>query len=84
MNITLAQAAAALVFAVATPLLAQAAPQKVEQLPRVVIAGKSQAAAQQQQMAIVQLPRVVIEGRSLNTLAATTQLAQAKPLARGI
>jgi len=80
MNITLIQAAAAVVFAVATPLLAQAAPQKVEQLPRVVITGKSQPAAQQ----VVQLPRVVIEGRSLNALTATTQLAQAKTLARGI
>lgn len=82
MNITLIQAAAALVCALATPLLAQAAPQKVEQLPRVLVTGKSQAASQQ--IAIVQLPRVVIEGRSLGAQAATTQLAQAKSLARGI
>lgn len=81
MNITLIQAAAAVVFALATPLLAQAAPQKVEQLPRVVITGKSQQPVAQQ---VVQLPRVVIEGRSLNALTATTQLAQAKTLARGI
>ncbi|QPF73059.1 hypothetical protein G8A07_09115 [Roseateles sp. DAIF2] len=69
MNLTLIQAAAALICAAATPLLAQAAPQKIEQLPRVVITGKAT-----QQMAVVQqLPRVVIEGRSI---AATTRLAQ--------
>lgn len=63
MNATLIQAAAAVAFAIATPLLAQAAPQKVEQLPRVVISGKAQQVAQQ----VVQLPRVVIEGRSNNS-----------------
>ncbi|MDI4634735.1 hypothetical protein J7U46_16865 [Pelomonas sp. V22] len=46
----------------ATATFAAAAPQKVEQLPRVVITGKS---VQSQQ--VVQLPRVVIEGRSLQS-----------------
>jgi len=41
--------------------LAQAASPRVEQLPRVVISGKSSPAVQQQ---IAQLPRVVIEGRA--------------------
>jgi hypothetical protein len=48
---------------------------KIEQLPRVVITGKSQAAAQQ----IVQLPRVVIEGRSSTALA---QANASKPASR--
>ncbi len=65
MNRTLIQTVAALVFAVATPLLAQAQPQKIEQLPRVVITGKAQPAAQQ----IVQLPRVVVEGRASTLMA---------------
>lgn len=62
------------ITALAAAGLAQAAPQKVvEQLPRVVVTGKSV------QTVIVQLPRVVIEGRSL---ASSTQLAAAKPTAR--
>lgn len=65
--------AAGLVFAGA------ASAQKIEQLPRVVITGKSVPAAQIQQ--VVQLPRVVIEGRSLGA-AASTQLAAAKPQRR--
>lgn len=65
--------AAGLVFAGA------ASAQKIEQLPRVVITGKSVPAAQTQQ--VVQLPRVVIEGRSLGA-AASTQLAAAKPQRR--
>ncbi len=65
--------AAGLVFAGA------ASAQKIEQLPRVVITGKSVPAAQAQQ--VVQLPRVVIEGRSLG-VAASTQLAAAKPQRR--
>lgn len=65
--------AAGLVFAGA------ASAQKIEQLPRVVITGKSVPAAQAQQ--VVQLPRVVIEGRSLGA-AASTQLAAAKPQRR--
>jgi hypothetical protein len=73
MNLSLIQAVAG--FAFATPLLAQAAPQKVEQLPRVVITGKSQPAVQQ----VVQLPRVVIEGRSAALMALNTT---AKPIAR--
>ena len=48
----------------ATATFAAAAPQKVEQLPRVVITGKS---VQTQQ--VVQLPRVVIEGRSKSEVA---------------
>jgi hypothetical protein len=66
--------AAGLVFAGA------ASAQKIEQLPRVVITGKSVPAAQTQQ--VVQLPRVVIEGRSLGAAAASTQLAAAKPQRR--
>lgn len=65
--------AAGLVFAGA------ASAQKIEQLPRVVITGKSVPAAQTQQ--VVQLPRVVIEGRSLGA-ATSTQLAAAKPQRR--
>ncbi len=65
--------AAGLVFAGA------ASAQKIEQLPRVVITGKSVPTAQAQQ--VVQLPRVVIEGRSLGA-AASTQLAAAKPQRR--
>lgn len=65
--------AAGLVFAGA------ASAQKIEQLPRVVITGKSVPAAQTQQ--VVQLPRVVIEGRSMGA-AASTQLAAAKPQRR--
>ncbi|QPF75591.1 hypothetical protein G8A07_23525 [Roseateles sp. DAIF2] len=56
---------AAAAFA-ALPLLAGAAPQatKIEQLPRVVITGKST-----QSVAVVQqLPRVVIEGRSVGNI----------------
>ncbi|HEX2012182.1 MAG TPA: hypothetical protein VJN44_14705 [Roseateles sp.] len=68
----LIQAAAATAFATLA-LAAQAAPQPVHQLPRVVITGKSTPAAQQ----IVQLPRVVVEGRSLNSLQADTRLASA-------
>lgn len=63
MNRTLIQTVAALGFAVATPLLAQA--QTIEHLPRVVITGKAQAAAQH----IVQLPRVVVEGRASTLMA---------------
>lgn len=59
----------------ATATFAAAAPQKVEQLPRVVITGKS---VQSQQ--VVQLPRVVIEGRSLQSqqalFALNTQTAR--------
>ena len=68
MNTTLIQALAAIAFAVAAPL-ASAAPQKVEQLPRVVITGKSQPVVQQIVHQIVQLPRVVIEGRSSTLMA---------------
>jgi len=68
MNFNLFQAVAAVTFALATPLLAHAAPQKIEQLPRVVITGKSQPALQQ----VVQLPRVVIEGRSTKLMALNT------------
>ena len=53
----------------ATATFAAAAPQKIEQLPRVVITGKSV----QSQQVVQQLPRVVIEGRSL--LSQQTQLA---------
>lgn len=56
-----------------------ASAQKIEQLPRVVITGKSVPASQAQQ--VVQLPRVVIEGRSLGS-AGNTQLAAAKPQRR--
>ena len=56
MNTTLIQKTlAALTIAITSPLLAGAAPQKVEQLPRVVISGKAQPAVQQ-------LPRVVVTG----------------------
>ncbi|MFH7041909.1 hypothetical protein ABT392_06270 [Paucibacter sp. JuS9] len=55
-------------LATATATFAAAAPQKIEQLPRVVITGKS---GQSQQ--VVQLPRVVVEGRSL--LSQQTRLA---------
>lgn len=75
MQARLIQVAAALVLA--TVGSAQAAPQKIEQLPRVVITGKSVQASQQ----IVQLPRVVIEGRSLASQPAV-QLAAAKPARR--
>ncbi|HEX2009518.1 MAG TPA: hypothetical protein VJN44_01155 [Roseateles sp.] len=72
MNFALIQAAAALAFA--TPLIAQAAPQRIEQLPRVVITGKAQPAAQQ---VVVQLPRVVIEGRSSTLMALNTSAKSA-------
>lgn len=52
----------------ATATFAAAGTQKIEQLPRVVITGKS---VQSQQ--VVQLPRVVVEGRSL--LSQQTRLA---------
>lgn len=66
MNFHLIQAIAA--FAIATPLLAHAAPQKIEQLPRVVITGTSHPALQK----VVQLPRVVIEGRRVTAMALNT------------
>jgi hypothetical protein len=75
MNFSLIQAVAALAFTVATPLLAQAAPQKIEQLPRVVITGKSQPALPQ----VVQLPRVVIDGHRTTMMALNTTT---KPTAR--
>lgn len=73
MNLTLMQAAVA-AFALATPLLAQAVPQKIEQLPRVVISGKPQSTVQQN----VQLPRVVIEGRSSTLMALNTKSITAR------
>ena len=76
MSTPLIQALATIAFAVAAPL-AIAAPQKVEQLPRVVITGKSQPAVQQ----IVQLPRVVIEGRSSTLMALNSST---KPATRGV
>ena len=66
MNFHLIQAVAALAVAIACPLLAHAAP--IEQLPRVVVTGKSQPALQK----VVQLPRVVIEGRSVTVMALNT------------
>ncbi|MFN5048700.1 hypothetical protein [Roseateles sp.] len=60
-------------------LAGAASAQKIEQLPRVLITGKSVPASQVQQ--VVQLPRVVIEGRSLGS-ASNTQLAAAKPQRR--
>ena len=70
----------AVVVALGATALVHAAPQKVEQLPRVVITGKSVQASQQ--VAVVKLPRVVIEGRSLGAIAQGTQLAAAKPTRR--
>ncbi|MCX2864898.1 hypothetical protein OOZ63_24000 [Paucibacter sp. PLA-PC-4] len=75
MNFNLIRSVAALALATATPLLAHAAPQKIEQLPRVVITGKSQPALHK----LVQLPRVVIEGRSLRAMALNTTT---KPVTR--
>lgn len=77
MNTTVIQAVAALVIVIASPLAAHADSVKVEQLPRVVITGKAQPAAQQ----IVQLPRVVIEGRSSTLLALNSAT---KPTSRHI
>lgn len=73
MNLTLMQAAVA-AFALATPLLAQAVPQKIELLPRVVISGKPQSTVQQN----VQLLRVVIEGRSSTLMALNTKSITAR------
>lgn len=75
MNFNLFQAVAAITFTLATPLLTHAAPQNIQQLPRVVITGKSQPAVQQ----VVHLPRVVIEGRSTKLMALNTT---AKPVAQ--
>lgn len=71
----LIQVAATIVMAI-TVVAVQAAPQKIEQLPRVVITGKSVPAGQQ--LVVQQLPRVVIEGRSM----AAQQLAAAKAARR--
>jgi len=75
------QALVQVLFALAAGLMVAgaASAQKIEQLPRVVITGKSVSASQAQQ--VVQLPRVVIEGRSLGS-AGNTQLAAAKPQRR--
>lgn len=75
------QALVQVLFALAAGLMfaGAASAQKIEQLPRVVITGKSVPASQAQQ--VVQLPRVVIEGRSLGS-AGNTQLAAAKPQRR--
>jgi hypothetical protein len=59
---------------------AQAAPQEVVKLPRVVITGKSVATAEPQQ--IVQLPRVVIVGLSVESQLRQQTLAAAKPARR--
>ncbi|MGN6830608.1 hypothetical protein [Paucibacter sp. M5-1] len=75
MNFNLIQVVAAIAVTIATPLLAHAAPQKIEQLPRVVITGKSDSARQK----LVQLPRVVIEGRSMTLRALNTMT---KPVTR--
>ncbi|WP_397536256.1 hypothetical protein, partial [Roseateles sp.] len=58
MNTTIFQIVAGLTLVIAAPLAAQAESMKIEQLPRVVITGKSQAAAQQ----IVQLRISAIPG----------------------
>ena len=64
----LIQQVAVATIAALSAIAASAAPQKVEQLPRVVITGKSTPAVQR--VAVVQqLPRVVIEGRSLGAIA---------------
>ncbi|MDN3543042.1 MAG: hypothetical protein ACK4S6_04075 [Roseateles asaccharophilus] len=75
------QALVQVLFTLAAGLMfaGAASAQKIEQLPRVVITGKSVPASQAQQ--VVQLPRVVIEGRSLGS-AGNTQLAAAKPQRR--
>lgn len=78
MNRSLFQVVATIAFSTVAAF-AHAAPQKVEQLPRVVITGKSTPATMQ----VVQLPRVVIEGRSVGNapqLAANT--ASTKPARR--
>lgn len=62
---TIIQIVPGLTLAIATRLAALAESMKTAHLPRVVIAGKSQAATKQ----VVQLPRVVIEGRSSRALA---------------
>ncbi|MDN3918910.1 hypothetical protein [Roseateles violae] len=54
---------------------AQAAPQEVVKLPRVLITGKSAPAAEQQ---VVQLPRVVVTGLSIQSQLQQQMLAAAK------
>ncbi|CAN5144889.1 hypothetical protein BH11PSE10_BH11PSE10_07290 [soil metagenome] len=74
-QITLIQASvAALLLAVASSQSAQAAPQEVVKLPRVVITGK----AAPQITKLEQLPRVVVTGLSINTLIQQQMLAAAK------
>jgi len=75
MNFIQAFAAAATLIAFSA---AQAAPQQVNKLPRVVITGKSVQAEQK----VVQLPRVVVNGRSINSQLQHQVLASAKPARR--
>lgn len=59
-------ASTALVGLLGWGLASQAQPQpQVQQLPRVVISGKSQATLAAEAAGVQRLPRVVIEGRSL-------------------
>jgi hypothetical protein len=76
MNLIQAFAAAATLFAFAA---AQATPQEVVKLPRVVITGKS---VQAEQKVVVQLPRVVVTGLSINSQLQQQTLAAAKPARR--
>jgi len=72
----LIQAVAVAAFAV-TALSAQAAPQVIEKLPRVVITGKAQ-------REIAQLPRVVITGTATREVAQVQQLPRVVITARRV
>jgi len=76
MNLIQALAAAATVLAFSA---AQAAPQQVTKLPRVVITGKS---VQTEQKVVVQLPRVVVTGLSIKSQLQQQTLASAKAQAK--
>ncbi len=72
----LIQAAAVAAFAF-TAIAAQAAPQVIEKLPRVVITGKAQ-------RDIAQLPRVVVTGTATREVAQVQQLPRVVVTARRV